>query len=132
MKAYFFARDMYWNMPPGLRNTLRGPARRIAETLRDRARQSAGASSWSTDLSLDQFKKNILSQAHAYKGIFVQSVVIDWNVDLFQRPQHMANAMARRGYLVIYYTDNWARDDVMGFRQVKPSVWITNERVLDF
>src|SRR5690606_11757976 len=131
MKAYFFARDMYWKMPPGLRNTLRGPARPIADTLRDRARKSAIASSSSTDLSLEQFRNNILSQAHAYKGIFVQSVVIDWNVDLFQRPQHMANAFARRGYLVIYQTVNWTKDDIEGFRQVRPHVWVTNCNVIN-
>ena len=134
---YFIARDLYWRMPEGLRNSLRGPARHIAQTLRDTTRDGGAgallrASSGSTDLTWQQFRDNILSHVDAFKGVFVQSVVIDWNVDLYQRPQHMATAFARLGYLVIYQTDNWAKDDVVGFRQVRPNVWITNHKVLDF
>src|SRR5690606_29959915 len=106
------------------RNTLRTPARQLAETLRDGAwvpfATGAGVFRRSTDLTREQFRANILAHAHAYKGIFVQGVVIDWSVDLYQRPQHMAAAFARLGYLVIYQTVNWTKDDVTGVRQVAP------------
>lgn len=127
---YFIARNMYWKLPPSVRNFFRTPARNLAPILRAATRY--GHSNRSADLSWRQFKSNILDHSAAYKGIFVQSVVIDWNVDLFQRPQHMAAAFARRGYLVIYQTDNWTKDDVVGFRQVAPNVWITNHNVMDF
>lgn len=78
------------------------------------------------DISWEVFFKRVLAHRSQYKGIFIQEAVIDWNVPLYQRPQHMAVAMARQGYLVIYRTENWAADDVNGFREVEKNVWITN------
>lgn len=65
------------------------------------------------------------------KGIFVQAPVIDWEVPLFQRPQHMAIAMAKTGYLVFYVTLNWI-DDVDGFIEVYPNLFITNRLDVPF
>jgi SAM-dependent methyltransferase len=79
-----------------------------------------------TDLSWEQFEAQILSRRHEYKGIFIQELVIDWDVPLYQRPQHIATAFGRLGYLVIFRTDNWAADNVNGFRQVEKNVWLTN------
>lgn len=60
------------------------------------------------------------------KGIFVQAPVIDWEVPLFQRPQHLAIAMAKRGYLVFYCTSN-TYDVVKGFIEVYPNVFVTDD-----
>ncbi len=79
-----------------------------------------------SDLSWEQFCSRVLSRRNQYKGIFIQEIVIDWNVPLYQRPQHMAVAMARLGYLVIYRTANWTADDVQGFREMEKDVWVTN------
>lgn len=131
---YFIARDLYWRMPVKMKNTLRVPARHIARTLGNTANDGSSVTllgSGSTDLTWQQFKENILSHRDAYKGIFIQGVVIDWSVELYQRPQHMAVAFARRGYLVLYQTVNWTRDDVVGFRQVRPNVWVTNQNVIN-
>lgn len=78
------------------------------------------------DMSWVQFNAQILSYRDKYKGIFVQQLVIDWNIPLYQRPQHIATAFGRLGYLVIFRTDNWAGDDVKGFRQIAENVWLTN------
>ncbi|QRM19922.1 methyltransferase [Dechloromonas sp. TW-R-39-2] len=80
-----------------------------------------------TDLSWEQFNSQILSNRNFYKGIFVQETIIDWNVPLYQRPQHIASAFGRLGYLVIYKTANWSGDNVNGFRQVAPNVWLSNK-----
>lgn len=131
-RTYLFARDLYRGMPQPLQNMLRGPAIRIANAFRRPALTEIGHNnplehkSEYTDLTWDQFQKNILSNRDDYTGVFIQGAIIDWNVDLYQRPQHVATAFANRDYLVIYQTHNWANDDVQGFRQVRKNVWLTN------
>ncbi|MCC9164562.1 methyltransferase domain-containing protein [Alcaligenes sp. MMA] len=78
------------------------------------------------DWSWAQFEANVLAFRHEYKGVFVQSIVIDWNVPLYQRPQHMAKALGRLGYLVIYETNCWTCDDVAGARYLGDNVWLVN------
>jgi polysaccharide pyruvyl transferase CsaB len=50
-------------------------------------------------------------------GIVVFPHTIGWKVNLFQRPQQMALAFARRGYLTLYNTDWGGPDQVVGFRR---------------
>lgn len=102
-----------------LREWFAGINKTVAE-----AREMGGAGS--TDLSWEQFRESVLVNRGRYKGVFIQEVVIDWQVPLYQRPQHVSAAMAKLGYLVIYRTVNWAGDDVQGFREVLPNVWLTN------
>lgn len=78
------------------------------------------------DLSWGEFEARVLRHRGTYRGIFIQEAVIDWNVPLYQRPQHVATAFARIGYLVIYLTHNWGGDDVDGFRQISENIWLTN------
>jgi|GEM_PF-742734 len=84
-----------------------------------------------TDLSWAEFEKTVLARRNQYKGVFIQEVVIDWQVPLYQRPQHISAAMAKHGCLVIYRTVNWAGDDVRGFREVLPDVWLTDRDEVD-
>lgn len=79
-----------------------------------------------TDLSWSQFEANVLVHRDKYKGVFVQSVAIDWTVPLFQRPQHIASAMGRSGYLVIYETRSLDRDNLRGVRYMGDNVWLVN------
>lgn len=80
-----------------------------------------------TDMSWESFKAQVLSQRSKYRGVFVQEYLIDWGVPLYQRPQHIASALGRLGYLVIYKTRNWLADNVDGFREVSKNVWLTNK-----
>ena len=125
-----------WKVTRPLRSLarfLRNPRQEMS-LLRDwlvPADQTAGApqatsGAASADLSWEEFQKTVLVNRDQYKGIFIQEVVIDWQVPLYQRPQHVSAAMAKLGYLVIYRTVNWAGDDVQGFREVLPNVWLTN------
>lgn len=131
---YLLARNLYWKLPPLLRDLLRVPAGKIAGTLRRPAliAPSTATVSQAGDLSWGQFQRHILHFRDDYAGVFIQSVIADWNVELFQRPQHIASAFARRNYLVIYQTPNWRKDDVKGFRQVKRNVWLTNYDIVPF
>jgi Glycosyltransferase len=129
---YGYLRTVYWSMPKGIKDVVRDPARNIALRLggvRVMADPQRDVSPGPTDLSLDQFRKNVLAHAQHFRGVFVQNVMIGWAADLFQRPQHLAIAMAKRGYLVIYQTVRWTKDAVSGFRQVYPGVWVTDHDV---
>lgn len=65
----------------------------------------------------------------AGRPIFIQSPIIDWFVPLYQRPQHLALAMAKRGYLVFYMTANTLGDAARGFHEVEENVFLTNQPV---
>lgn len=77
----------------------------------------------------NQIEKILARQPKGRRKIFIQSPIIDWFVPLYQRPQHMALAMARRGYLVFYMTANTLGDRAAGFHEVEPNVFITNQPV---
>ena len=117
---------MYRRLPWRVQQTLLPLKRRI---LGQSARHSNERNfNGEGDLSWVQFESNILGFREQYKGVFVQSVVIDWNVPLYQRPQHMAKAMGRLGYLVLYETDCWTSDNVNGVRHLGDNVWLVNAR----
>lgn len=113
---------VFLGLPAGLQKSILYKLNPVAYPLS----QDVAQANKSRDVPWDIFAKEILTHRNKYKGIFIQETVIDWNVPLYQRPQHMAVAMARQGYLVIYRTPNWGVDDVHGFREVENNVWITN------
>ena len=126
-KIFHILRSIYWNLPSWMQEKLKKPARYVSNCI-----QSISAISIKKDnLNWKQFRDNILIHSKSYKGIFVQSVTIDWAVDLYQRPQHIASAMAKLGYLVIYCTKNTQNDNVNGFKQILPNVWLTNIDVIN-
>lgn len=84
------------------------------------------------DMSWAEFESRFLSRRGIYKGVFVQNVVIPWNDSLFQRPQQMALALGRLGYLVIYKTPFPALDEVVGVRNIAPNVYLTNSENFHF
>lgn len=72
---------------------------------------------------------DILAERQSRQGVFVQTPIIDWFVPLYQRPQHMALAMAKHGYLVFYQTANCLTDRASGYHEVAPNVFLTNQPV---
>lgn len=77
----------------------------------------------------NELHRILARQPEGRRKIFVQSPIIDWFVPLYQRPQHMALAMARQGYLVFYVTANTLGDRAFGFHEVERNVFITNQPV---
>ena len=84
------------------------------------------------DMPWAVFESRFLSRRDAYKGVFVQNPVITWNEGLFQRPQQMALALGRLGYLVIYKTPDPTLDKVVGVRNIAPNVYLANAECFDF
>jgi|GEM_PF-3645061 len=79
-------------------------------------------------ISWQEFNKKVLSASGTYKGIFIQEPVIDWDMELYQRPQHLSYALARLGYLVIYKIDIIHIKKVKGFFNIEPNVWLTQSK----
>lgn len=122
-ETYNLARFFFRRLPESVKVQLRAPA----EWVSDRARRNLPASALQAkDMSWEEFETEVLSQRDQYKGIFIQEVIIDWGVPLYQRPQHLASALGRLGYLVIYRTMNNLVDRVNGIRHVADNVWLTN------
>lgn len=65
----------------------------------------------------------VLSDNSASNGFVVFAPSIDWDVELFQRPQQMATAFARRGYTVLYQVDEQYRNGLLGYRKVSDGIF---------
>lgn len=67
---------------------------------------------------------NEILTAHAdAKGIIIYPPTHDWTF-MFQRPQQMARAFARHGYLYFYCTNNDNTDHVSGIMQIEPNIYL--------
>jgi len=68
---------------------------------------------------------NIL-KSHSDKTIIILPPLVDWNIPLFQRPQHLARNIAKQNILYFFCTPNGLYDNIDGFEEVSPSCYITN------
>ncbi len=121
--------------PDGIKTALAGPAERLmhlGHKMGLAPRHTTASNVQPEDITWEEFHATVLSRRDQYRGIFIQEMTIDWNVPLFQRPQHIASAMARRDFLVIYKTAPWGRDVVPGFRPVSAGLWLTSSYHVDF
>ncbi|WP_181319330.1 glycosyltransferase [Photobacterium kishitanii] len=125
---YQIVKSLYWKLPSRLRWKLNGVRHSVVRRFRRIPVEPITPISMVgiKDLTWEQFKENVLKYRDYYKGVFIQEVVIDWDVPLYQRPQHIATAFGQLDYLVIYRTTNFTADNVNGFRQVSKNVWLTN------
>lgn len=60
------------------------------------------------------------------RGTIIYPPTIEWNIPLAQRPQHMAKALADKGYLFFYCTNN-IYDEVLGYRKISTNLYLTNQ-----
>jgi glycosyltransferase involved in cell wall biosynthesis len=68
-------------------------------------------------------RESVLARIGRSRGVVIFPTSISWNVDLFQRPQHMARCLARLGYCVIYDNSAW-EGDFGGFREIEPDLYL--------
>jgi hypothetical protein len=85
----------------------------------------------SDNLGWTDFEKQILSRRHEFQCVYIFELCVEWGIPLYQRPQHMARALADKGCLVIYRTFAHQYDNVKGFREILPNVWLTNSSEVD-
>jgi glycosyltransferase involved in cell wall biosynthesis/predicted nucleic acid-binding Zn-ribbon protein len=71
----------------------------------------------------DRSTEAVLHRIARSRGVVIFPTSISWNVDLFQRPQHLARCLARLGYCVVYDNSAWA-GDFGGFREIEPNLYL--------
>jgi glycosyltransferase involved in cell wall biosynthesis len=69
------------------------------------------------------------ASGHFHKDILLYPPTIDWNIPLFQRPQHLALQLSKLGYLFFFASPNY-QDRVNGFRRINENLYITNRHDL--
>lgn len=70
---------------------------------------------------------NQILKLHQTKPIIVFPGVVDWNIPLYQRPQHIALNLAKEGFLYFYCTHNYRYDAITGFQRLDDSCYLTNQ-----
>ncbi|MCI4433275.1 MAG: methyltransferase domain-containing protein, partial [Nitrosopumilus sp.] len=70
--------------------------------------------------------QTILKNNKNVKGIIIYPPTVDWNIPLFQRPQHMALHLAQNNWLYFYCTTN-TYDKVDGFEMLSQHLYLTNK-----
>jgi len=68
----------------------------------------------------------ILKEHSDVKGIILYPPTVDWNIPLFQRPQHLALHMAENNWLFFYCSDH-IYDKVRGFNKLEKNLYLTNQ-----
>ena len=80
--------------------------------------------------TLEKEVKELLSLIENYKKqgkyVFIYPPTVDWNIPLYQRPQHFANEIAKLGHLFIFCSLNSAYDKVKGYTVINENLFITN------
>jgi GT2 family glycosyltransferase/2-polyprenyl-3-methyl-5-hydroxy-6-metoxy-1,4-benzoquinol methylase len=79
---------------------------------------------WGRDeLTPEQGLSELLDAYPERKGVIVAPPTVDWGY-MFQRPQQMALALARHGYLFFYCTSNRDVDRIQGFIRVAERLYV--------
>ena len=69
---------------------------------------------------------NTILDKHPTQTIVILPPLVDWNIPLFQRPQHLAKNMAKNNILYFYTTSSKLYDNVNGFEQISENCYLTN------
>lgn len=74
----------------------------------------------------DRRELSAILARHRGLPVIVYPPLINWHIPLFQRPQQIAQALARQGFLYFYCTDNCLYDDVQGFEPLAENLILNN------
>ena len=77
-----------------------------------------------SEIVCDEIGKVI--KLHKYKDIIVFPATVDYSF-MFQRPQQLANAFAKKGYLVFYGTLNGQSDNVKTLQKISQNLYLIYE-----
>lgn len=119
LDLYRMAKALFWSLPGPIRERLHGVRHRVVRSWR--TRRAARPLQSDLDLTWDEFRSQVLDCRSPEALVVVFEPTVDWGVTLFQRPQHMAAALGRKGCIVLYRTTG---DGVGGVRKAAPNVWL--------
>lgn len=75
----------------------------------------------------EAFKKAFIDMFQGeYDAIVVFHASFGWNIDLKQRPQHLAEAMSNERILYIYRTDPNQDKEIFSIKQIKENLYLVN------
>jgi teichuronic acid biosynthesis glycosyltransferase TuaH len=119
LDPYRTAKAFFWSLPGPLRESMDGLRHRLVRLWR--TRRISFSPREDSDLAWAVFRTGVLDRQDRSTPIVVFEPTVDWESTLFQRPQHMATALGRKGCIVLYRTTG---DGVRGVREVAPNVWL--------
>lgn len=61
-----------------------------------------------------------------YHSIIIFDSRVGWNIPLFQRPQHMANELSKKGFLYFYRTSEQFDYGVKGIKKIQDRLYLIN------
>jgi len=68
----------------------------------------------------------LILKNHKSQTIVILPPLVDWNIPLFQRPQHLAQNMAKYNILYFYTTSGKLYDTINGFKKISENCYLTN------
>src|SRR5262249_11239289 len=68
--------------------------------------------------------EQVLEEARRSGSLFVFPPSIGWDITLVQRPHHLARAIARQGFPVIFEEGNGAGPVAIGLRAIEPRLYV--------
>ena len=75
---------------------------------------------------------NDIIKENKNKPIIIFPELMDWNIPLYQRPQHIAMNLGEEEYLYFYCTPNIQYENVKGFKKIGNGTYLTNQQNLLF
>ncbi len=72
---------------------------------------------------IDKLIKHINKKADK---IILFPYVVDWNIPLFQRPQHIARCLAQQGYTYIFFTGG-TYDNISSYEKKEENLYVVNK-----
>ncbi len=108
--------------------TLRDSNLLISKTINFLKKYKPKAVSSDNTLINKKHKKQLadILKAQPTQPIMILPPLVDWNIPLFQRPQHLARNIAKQNVLYFFSTPNGLYDTIDGFEEVSPGCYITN------
>lgn len=85
---------------------------------------------WYTRVYGREIEKFISSINEGSNKIILFPYVVDWNIPLFQRPQHLAKCFARENYTYLFFTGN-TFDQVKTYYEVERGLYVVNKYFMD-
>lgn len=126
LDAYRLVKAFFWALPGPLRERLHGLRHGFVRLWR--TRRASLLPRVGGDMAWVDFRDQVLDCRDPSSLVIVFEPTIDWGVKLFQRPQHMAMALGRKGCIVLYRTTG---DGVSGVRAIAPNVWLVGTPEVD-
>lgn len=123
--------SLSWRLTGGLRRLVRPFVERplLKRGTAGMGAQASPASAWKAAVPSahrPDLVAAVMADARDKLGIIIVQGVVEWSVPLFQRPQHLATALSRNGYTVVYMTSSEFYDEVEFFQKLGDSLFIAS------